>query len=235
MKIYTKTGDDGKTSFAGGERVWKTHPLIEAYGTVDELNAILGFVGAQVQERIKWYKPLHQDRSEGKDEKRSEDKSSNKSESASFESQSKNKFEDKSSFYESYTILLKHICQIQDQLFHIGSHLACRKDKQKLKLTSFDETQIKVMEDLIDKYQTFLPHLKNFILPGGSLVSASFHLARTICRRAERAVLVAKVEKEEEVDSFILKFLNRLSDFLFILARYGNYKEGVDDILWKSK
>ncbi|MEJ5350451.1 MAG: cob(I)yrinic acid a,c-diamide adenosyltransferase [Melioribacteraceae bacterium] len=177
MKIYTKQGDEGKTSLLGGERVWKDNQRIQAYGTVDELNAILGIVVTELKSE------------ELKEELRS----------------------------------------IQSELFTIGADLATPNNKS-VKIVRVDNNFTKRIEALIDKYDEKLPELKNFILPGGSKASAYLHLARTVCRRAEREIV--SLIKEVEINPEIEVYLNRLSDLLFVLARYENYISGIEDIKW---
>ena len=177
MKIYTKQGDEGKTSLLGGERVWKDNQRIQAYGTVDELNAILGIVVTEL-----------------------------KSEE-----------------------LKKDLRSIQSELFTVGADLATPNNKS-VKIVKVDNNFTKRIETLIDKYDEQLPELKNFILPGGSKASAYLHLARTVCRRAEREVV--SLIKEVEINPEIEVYLNRLSDLLFVLARYENYISGIEDIKW---
>lgn len=177
MKIYTKQGDGGKTSLLGGEKVWKDNQRIKAYGTVDELNAILGIVIA---------------------ESKSEE-------------------------------LKGDLRSIQAELFTIGADLATPNNKS-VKIVRADEKFSRRIETLIDRYDEKLPELKNFILPGGSKASAYLHLARTVCRRAEREVV--SLIKEVEINPEIQVYLNRLSDLLFVLARYENYMTGIEDIKW---
>ncbi|MEY3688762.1 MAG: cob(I)yrinic acid a,c-diamide adenosyltransferase [Ignavibacteria bacterium] len=181
MKIYTKTGDDGTTGLFGGKRVAKFSLRIEAYGTVDELNAVIGValthdLPAMVGEP------------------------------------------------------LQHISSL---LFTVGSDLATPQDAmQKSSVPVITEEHVDVLEQWIDTYQEHLPALRNFILPGGSKGGAHLHLARTVCRRAERAIVALK--QEEEINPIVLRFINRLSDYLFVAARFVNAKEGHDDIEWKS-
>ncbi|MEG8988723.1 cob(I)yrinic acid a,c-diamide adenosyltransferase [Ignavibacteria bacterium 4148-Me] len=177
MKIYTKQGDGGKTSLLGGEKVWKDNQRIKAYGTVDELNAILGIVIT---------------------ESKSEE-------------------------------LIRELRSIQSELFTIGADLATPNNKS-VKIVRTDENFTKRIENLIDKYDEKLPELKNFILPGGSKAASYLHLARTVCRRAEREVV--SLIKEVEINPQIEVYLNRLSDLLFVLARYENYINGIEDIKW---
>lgn len=165
MKIYTKTGDKGETSLVSGERVTKDHLRIEAYGTVDELNATLGLM-----------------RDSAPDDK-----------------------------------MNPLIETIQSLLFTIGSNLAAT-DKNKMALPTIEEQHILDLEAAMDGMDENLEPLKNFILPGGDPSASLAHLGRTVCRRAERRVV--SLMEHEAIDGVILRYLNRLSDFLFTLARY---------------
>ena len=180
MKIYTKTGDDGTTGLFGGKRVAKFSAGIEAYGTVDELNAVIG---------VALTHDLHAKVSEP----------------------------------------LQHISSL---LFTVGSDLATPQDaSQKSSVPAITEEHVDFLEKWIDAYQEHLPALRNFILPGGSPGGAHLHLARTVCRRAERAIVALK--QDEEINPIVLRFINRLSDYFFVAARFVNAKEGHDDIEWK--
>ena len=179
MKIYTKTGDDGTTGLYGGSRLLKSHIRIEAYGTIDELNATLGLVHAS--------------------EKDGE---------------------------------MKSILEtIQSKLFNIGSVLASNPDKEK-DLPSVDETDIQLLEVTIDEIEKGLTPLKNFILPSGNKEISYCHLARTVCRRAERRLI--SLHEIHPVSPLILQYLNRLSDFLFIMARKMAKDYNLSEIPWKS-
>lgn len=180
MKIYTKTGDKGETSLFGGKRVWKDDLRISAYGTVDELNAVLGMA---VTELIN-------------------------------------------------VELIEVIKNIQNNLFTVGSDLAAPLDKENKNfvIPRIDEKFVVQLECLIDKYDSQLPELKNFILPGGLKGSAILHHARTVCRRAEREVVA--LSKKDLINHEIEVYLNRLSDLLFILARFENYSNNSADIAW---
>lgn len=184
VRIYTRTGDRGETGLIGGKRVSKAHPRIEAYGTVDELNCLLGVVLAAAQER-----PLPQP------------------------------LEDALSY---------SLPRIQADLFLIGALLADPGGKGNL---SVERLQVKPLEQMIDRWEEELTPLRSFILPGGSLIAAYLHLARTVCRRAERAV-VALREGGEEVAEQIIVYLNRLSDLLFVLARFANHQLNIEDQPW---
>ncbi|HUQ65277.1 MAG TPA: cob(I)yrinic acid a,c-diamide adenosyltransferase [Flavitalea sp.] len=183
IKIYTKTGDLGKTSLIGGTRVPKSHLRIESYGTVDELNSFIGFLDDQLtDERSK-----------------------------------------------------KTLREIQDRLFTIGSSLACDPDKEpKMKLPDLKEEDIQLLENEIDEMNKVLKPMKSFILPGGSMAVSSAHIARCVCRRAERNC-VNMLEHEMFIDPLVVKYLNRLSDHLFILARYIAHLSGVSEAEWKAR
>lgn len=182
-KIYTKTGDLGKTSLIGGTKVPKSDTRIESYGTIDELNSFIGLVGDYVQE-------------------------------------------------VSIKGILK---EIQDRLFTIGSSLACDPDKEPLmKIPDLKEQDIKLLENEIDKMNEILPVMKNFILPGGNVAVSTTHIARCVCRRAER-LCVGMIESGGFVEPLVIKYLNRLSDYLFVLARYIGHILNVQEIVWKAR
>jgi len=122
----------------------------------------------------------------------------------------------------------------QNELFNAGSRLACVDDRMLEKLPKIPMESIERMEKSIDQMTDELPPLKNFILPGGSEKAAHLHLARTVCRRAERLV-VKLIDEGESVDPLSIKYLNRLSDCLFVLARYANHIAGVKDVVWKKQ
>ncbi|MBK8521589.1 MAG: cob(I)yrinic acid a,c-diamide adenosyltransferase [Chitinophagaceae bacterium] len=183
FKIYTKTGDLGKTSLIGGTKVPKSYIRIEAYGTVDELNSFIGLTADQLA-------------------------------------------------HEPSKILLK---EIQDRLFTIGSSLACDPDKEsKLKIPDLNESDITLLEREIDKMNDELEEMKSFILPGGHVAISTAHVTRCVCRRAER-ICVNMQEHDLFVDPLVIKYLNRLSDYLFVLSRYAGHLLGVDDIPWKPR
>ena len=183
MKIYTKTGDLGKTSLIGGTKVPKSHLRIESYGTVDELNSYIGLLSDHLTD-----------------------------------SHSKN--------------VLK---EIQDRLFTIGSSLACDPDKEPLmKIPDLKETDIVFLEKEIDEMEKVLPAMKFFILPGGHVAVSTAHVARCICRRAER-LCVNMQEHELFVDPLVIKYINRLSDHLFVLARYTGHLLKVEEVAWKPR
>lgn len=175
MKVYTKTGDEGETSLFSGGRVGKDHPRIEAYGTVDELNAVLGLLlTTPVPKSAR-----------------------------------------------------RQLRTIQSSLFAIGSVLADADGKLEADESAWATGSI---EQWIDAMDSELGDLRAFILPGGSQGAAIAHLARTVCRRAERRVLVI-----EGVEPEIVAYLNRLSDGLFVLARFINARLGVSDPEWRPR
>ncbi|RFU68168.1 cob(I)yrinic acid a,c-diamide adenosyltransferase [Peribacillus saganii] len=177
MKIYTKTGDKGTTSLIYGQRVSKTDSRVEAYGTCDETNSMIGLAVSL----------LKNESFEGKDQ------------------------------------LLEVFHEIQTKLFHVGAELATPEGKEvKWKIK---EKDISFMEAAIDKWDSQLDQLQNFILPGGHPAGASLHAARTIARRAERCA----VALGDEADVIILAYLNRLSDLLFVAARYVNMKTNLQE------
>ncbi len=178
MKIYTKTGDQGQTSLFSGLRVSKDHPLIEAYGTVDELNSVLGVLCSSSQiPNNSWIKSL------------------------------------------------------QNDLFTLGADLATPFLEKKT-IERIGLSHIETYEQCIDDMDKQLPKLTCFILPGGTHEAGFAHLARTICRRAER--LCWPLHESKTINPNIPVFLNRLSDFLFVYARYVNHHNNVQDIEWKK-
>ena len=180
MKIYTKTGDKGTTSLFGGKRVEKDDLRIDTYGTVDELNALIGAAVSEINNQE----------------------------------------------------LIEVLQNIQLDLFTLGSDLATPEENNvKFTVPRVTESFVKKLEENIDKFNDKLPELKNFILPGGSKAAALLHLARTVCRRGERAVV--KLQKNENIGENILVYLNRLSDLLFVLARYANLVTNTPDVEWK--
>lgn len=183
FKIYTKTGDAGKTSLIGGTKVAKSHIRIESYGTVDELNSYIGLVNDYIQ--------------------------------------------------HSHTNSILN--EIQDRLFTIGSSLACDPDREtKLKIPDLKEEDILLLENEIDKMNEVLPELKSFILPNGHIAVSTAHIARCVCRRAER-ICVAMQEDNMYIEPIVIKYLNRLSDYLFTIARFASHLFNVAETPWKPR
>ncbi len=182
MKIYTKIGDGGKTSLIGGTRVLKSDSRLEAYGSIDELNAFIGYLVSLLDD-----------------------------------SQQK-----------------KLLLQVQHKLFIVGSYLATDQSKTKLKASSIlKKEDVLQLEEAIDEIELELPKLKKFVLPGGSHSAASSHICRTISRRAEREI-IKLCEEGVEIKGEILSYMNRLSDYFFVLSRYLNVNQGVKEIVWES-
>jgi cob(I)alamin adenosyltransferase len=179
MKIYTRTGDTGLTGLIGGDRVAKHDARLDAYGTVDELNAAVGLAAIPAGDAVR-----------------------------------------------------QKLASIQNELFVIGSHLAAPADSETATkhLPAIDPAAVARLETEIDAAEAALPPLKNFVLPGGTEPAARLHLARTVCRRAER--LVTAFAQQEAVHAAIVPYLNRLSDWLFVQARLANHEAGVADVPW---
>lgn len=182
-RIYTRTGDEGRTALFGGGRVPKSHPRVEAYGDVDELNAVLGWAAAAV----------------------------------------------------SSDATRDRLRILQADLFAIGAHLAtpAREDKKSVPwLPPIPADRTEDIEHWIDEAVSELPELRTFILPGGCQGAAALHVARTVCRRAERRIV--GLAQAEPVDPVILSLLNRLSDYLFTTARLENHRADIPDQSWES-
>ena len=184
-KVYTRSGDSGQTRLVGGEKRYKDDPRIEAYGTIDELNAHLGYCTELL----------------------------------------------KQSAEIQFEPLIKYLKTIQNELFNLGTQLASPESEKTGNLPKLSNNAIKGLEQGIDSANENLSELTSFVLPGGSLINAQFHIARNVCRRAERrAVTLAKSEK---VDSENIKYLNRLSDALFVWSRWVSRVLGDEENLWK--
>lgn len=195
MKIYTKTGDGGKTSLIGGTKIYKSHLRIESYGTVDELNSYIGICRDLLLQ-------------------------TNPTIAA-----------------QNYTMLqaCNTLKEIQDRLFTIGSSLACDPLKEpSMKMPDLLETDVERLEHEIDHMNETLPKMKFFVLPGGHLAISNLHVARTVCRRAERNC-VRMHHDELYIDPLVIKYINRLSDYLFVLSRYMGHVLNVQEIPWKPR
>ncbi len=181
-KVYTRKGDSGETSLGGGQRLPKDALRIQAYGTVDELNSVLGVALAEgLSERLAV--PLR---------------------------------------------------RVQNELFHLGSDLCIlEEDKERLPVPCIEDRHVDALEELMDDLSAELLPLANFILPGGSKGAAQLHVGRTVCRRAERDLVA--LAREETVGPQTVRYLNRLSDALFVAARYENFRLGLEDVLWDSR
>jgi cob(I)alamin adenosyltransferase len=181
LKIYTKTGDNGETGLFGGPRVPKDDIRIEAYGTVDELNAFLG--AARIE-------PLPA---------------------------------------EVDAVLVR----VQNCLFTIGAELATPNPVRQA-TSPIGDPAIEELERAIDQMEQSLPPLKEFILPGGGPAAAALHIARSVCRRAERRVVTLWRSPGATVSEAAVRYLNRLSDYLFVAARYCNHTAGLADVPWRK-
>jgi cob(I)alamin adenosyltransferase len=182
-RVYTRTGDDGTTGLGTGARVPKTSPRIQAYGTVDELNAALGVVLAAPGVVADLVEPLR---------------------------------------------------TIQNELFHAGAELCVPEaDRARYPGPRIEERHVQALEALMDRLSESLEPLANFVLPGGHAVAAQLHVARVVCRRAERDVLA--LAAIEPVGPALVRYLNRLSDTLFVMSRYQNRIAGVPEPIWDSR
>lgn len=172
-KIYTRTGDDGTTGLGDGSRTDKDSLRVEAFGSVDELNSVIGMLAT----------------------------------------------------YELPDVINRELVEIEHDLFDIGGELCIPGH------SVVTDKQVERLEQLLDALNENLQPLKEFILPGGTPAAATCHLARTVCRRAERRVV--SLAREETISEPGLRYLNRLSDLLFVMSRSLNQADGVDDVLWQ--
>lgn len=181
-KVYTRTGDKGSTALGGGQRVQKDAVRIDGYGTVDELNSVIGVViASDADER-----------------------------------------------------LAGMLSRIQNELFHLGSDLCIlEEDKAEMPVPQIEQRHVDGLEADIDALQEDLEPLANFILPGGAIAAAQLHVARTVCRRAER--ILVTLSRDEAIGAFAVAYVNRLSDLLFVMARWENQAKGGDDVTWDSR
>ncbi|MCC3307682.1 cob(I)yrinic acid a,c-diamide adenosyltransferase [Psychrobacter sanguinis] len=182
-KIYTRTGDDGTTGLADGSRVSKSDLIFVVMGDVDELNAHIGMILAQINgltaEKV-----------------------------------------------EAFTTISISLSTVQHLLFNVGGELAMPE------YIGISEAHISWLESEIDAFNEELPALKDFILPAGSTLVSQIHIARTVCRRAERQAVNLQLNNKEAISANALKLLNRLSDWLFVLSRYCAKVEGSKEVLW---
>lgn len=181
MKIYTKTGDGGDTSLFSGGRVRKYDGRVDTYGTVDELNSLLGVVRAE---------PLP-------------------------------------------ALAAQWLERVQNDLFYLGADLATPLDSTSSRVVRIQADAVTFLEQAIDQMDEVVPPLQQFILPGGHRPAATLHVARTVCRRAER--LCVALADSLEINPMALVYLNRLSDFLFTLARWVNLQAGENEQAWQVK
>jgi cob(I)alamin adenosyltransferase len=180
-RIYTRKGDKGRTMLSNGRRVDKDNQRIEAYGTVDELNSLVGLASAA----------------------------------------------------DHRELVGDVLAQIQNDLFLMGTDLSTPQDEGAVAVQRVNEDEISALERLIDEYDSKLPPLRNFILPGGSSLAAALHVCRSVCRRAEREAV--RLAGTEQVNPCCAAYLNRLSDLLFVLARYANKATGTAETVLTRK
>lgn len=185
-KIYTRTGDKGTTALVGGQRVPKTDLRVETFGTVDELNAIIGIIRTLADES-------------------------------------------KESFFSdlSNTVLRN----IQNVLFDIGSMVATAKEDRATFIKALDKEWSRYLEKQMDRMQRDMKPLESFVLPGGTMMNAQSHVARTVCRRAER--MLWRLHAEDPIPDEVLMFVNRLSDYLFVLSRWVSIRQKTPEYLWE--
>jgi cob(I)alamin adenosyltransferase len=186
-RVYTRSGDKGETGLAGGQRVPKDSLRIEAYGTVDELNATIGVARATAEESLTGHAKLAE-----------------------------------------LDAILK---RVQHELFNVGSILATLPQDVHPRQARVTEAEIAQLEAEIDRMNAALPALRSFVLPGGCRLNADLHVSRTVCRRAER--IAVALAREEPIDGEIIRYLNRLSDALFVWSRWASHTLGVPEILWE--
>jgi cob(I)alamin adenosyltransferase len=185
-RVYTRTGDKGDTALVGGRRVPKDSPRIEAYGTIDELNSIIGLARA---------------------------------------------FNDELRNAKARRFLDETLAKIQDELFDLGSELATPPDAEYSGMYRVGDAEVKRLEAIMDRCQKELAPLKSFVLPGGGKVGSFLHQCRTVCRRAERDLL--RLSRAEALSEWPLKYVNRLSDLFFVLARWAAKQAGEKEALWQ--
>lgn len=187
-RVYTRTGDKGETALVGGKRVPKDSLRIEAYGTIDELNSIVGLARVFNEERLE----------EG----------------------------------ETHRHLDEVLRKIQDELFDLGSELATPPELSYEGMVRLGEKEVKRLEEIIDECQKELRPLRSFVLPGGGRIGAHLHQCRTVCRRAER--IIVRLARVEAVSEWVVKYVNRLSDLFFVLARWAGKRLGEKEYLWEQ-
>lgn len=187
-KVYTRTGDDGSTRLVGGQAISKANDRIEAYGTLDELNSVLGVARSFLGDPI------------GADDR---------------------------------SRLDQVIGEVQDDLFNVGTELATPIEARWEGMYRVGDTEVDRLETTIDSLNEDLEPLAEFVLPGGGRVGALLHQARTVCRRAERLV-VRMIEVQPDVVDGPLRYLNRLSDLLFVAARWAAKAAGEPEVMWRN-
>ena len=186
-RIYTRTGDKGTTALVGGKRVPKESGRLEAYGTIDELNSVVGIV--------RTYLPDYKDR-----------------------------------LRDDYVWYSEMLRRIQNELFDVGSELATPSDGEYEGMHKMSEREVKALEEEMDRMEKALEPLNSFTLPGGGVLNAFLHQARTVCRRAERVLWAVK--RTDEIGEQVIVYINRLSDHLFVQSRWIAKRLGEPEFLW---
>lgn len=184
-KVYTRTGDAGRTRLIGGEKRWKDDARVEAYGTVDELNSEIGLCRELLKEQKE----------------------------------------------DQFSSLICFLKSVQNELFNLGSQLAAAEDRDTENLPQLSDDAISKLETEIDTVNESLSELTSFVLPGGSVINAQFHMARNVCRRAERRTVT--LSRNETVVPENIRYLNRLSDALFVWSRWVSHILKDDENLWE--
>lgn len=188
-RLYTRTGDNGTTTLVGGIKINKSHPRLEAYGTIDELNSHLGLLLATMRQQSE-----HEER-----------------------------------FHHDETIIER----VQATLFNIGTYMATDIERTPIHPSAnLNEEEIKTIEGEIDKAVTSTPENHCFVLPGGTIAAAQAHVCRTICRRAERRMV--ELADSTTIDYIYIRYVNRLSDYLYALARKLNFIENMEEKKWEN-
>ncbi len=183
-KVYTRTGDAGRTRLIGGEKRWKDDARVEAYGTVDELNSEIGLCRELLKEQKE----------------------------------------------DQFSPLICFLKSVQNELFNLGSQLAAAEDRDTENLPQLSDDAISKLESEIDTVNESLLELTSFVLPGGSVINAQFHMARNVCRRAERRTVT--LSRNETVVPENIRYLNRLSDALFVWSRWVSHILGDTENFW---
>ena len=183
-KVYTRTGDAGRTRLIGGEKRWKDDARVEAYGTVDELNSEIGLCRELLKEQKE----------------------------------------------DQFSSLICFLKSVQNELFNLGSQLAAAEDRDTENLPQLSDDAISKLETEIDTVNESLSELTSFVLPGGSVINAQFHMARNVCRRAERRTVT--LSRNETVVPENIQYLNRLSDALFVWSRWVSHILGDTENFW---
>lgn len=186
-RIYTRRGDSGQTSLVGGQRVDKDCLRIECYGTVDELNSVIGLACVSIEE---WIPKIPE-----------------------------------------VSVLFEILSRVQHELFNLGSILATMPEDIHPNQPRITNHEIEQLETEIDRMNEPLSPLRSFVLPGGSRLNAELHLCRTVCRRAER--IAVALSQQESIPNEAIRYLNRLSDALFVWSRWANHKLGAPEVLWQ--